>query len=333
MAYDAEGRSGRYRDRDDSTASRDYDRASNQERGRGVRDRDRYRERDDQRQGSGDGSIPRSNRERDHRRRDDGDRFHPYHRSPPRRGADPSANSTKEWDGAQMARPPSPSSSSNDGAAASPPTAPSSAVRKALPLPLSSLAEVARKHADADAAAVKPVFLTRQQREALALQRLEEERQKRAQEREAAQKAVQDLIKPTAPAPPPAPAFQSRDRRDRDPRRTGREPQRSAADVLKEREAALIKAQHLGQRLTDPKSSAAPPRVRLFEVQVQLRLVQPGRHQHGPVRAVREEARGRSAVRPRLRRRSRPQGAAQTARGARGADHAEAAPGRASGPR
>ena len=138
-------------------------------------------------------------------------------------------------------------------------------MKRPLPLPLSSLAEVAKKRSEAaqsEAASAKPVFLTRPQREALALQRLEEERLHRQREREAQQAAMQEALKAASPSPPTSSSSSSlppsRDRRERDPRRVPAVDSRdaSASDVvLREREAALIKAQHLGHRL-DAKTKA-----------------------------------------------------------------------------
>ena len=59
-------------------------------------------------------------------------------------------------------------------------------------VPLSSLEEVAKKKAENDAKDLKPVFLTKKQREELALKRLEEQRAAERAESNAAQQVQMD---------------------------------------------------------------------------------------------------------------------------------------------
>ena len=265
-----------------SAASSGRDEYRDSERSRdGYRDRekdqDRYRERGRER-----GRDRDRDRDRDrsgpHQQQRDGpaDRYHPYRRqSPPRRPADGSApfqpqvaatngsgqsdrngssSSSQQQHSASSTLPSTAGSSSASAAAPSASSSTAEAKKRSAPPPRSSAATAdAAKQAEADAAQQKPVFLTRKQREALALQRLEEERLKREEERRQQEQSMQQLIKPqTAAASPVSSTSSSSSRRERDSARgrdERREVKKTAEEELREREMALLKAQHLGQRL------------------------------------------------------------------------------------
>ena len=151
-------------------------------------------------------------------------------------------------------------------------------------IPIAQLAEAAKRKAiESDTQPLKPVFLTRKQREELALQRLEAERKEAEDERAKRKLAVQQLIQTQHQPSSTSNGGRHSDRDgDRDRHRTdgsrrggdrdsGRErdgnsrdrergrddrrgaPTRSSEDDLKERELAVIRAQALGQRLDSAK--------------------------------------------------------------------------------
>ena len=158
---------------------------------------------------------------------------------------------------------------------------------------IAQLAEAAKRKAtatEADSQPLRPVFLSRKQREELAVQRVEEERRGKEEERTRREQSTQQSVQAqqqqrqqrqnsgaansrTGDRDGDRGRERDRDRdradsgrwrdkdrdrdRDRD-RGRGREdrhsaPARSPEDELKERELALIRAQHLGQRLDGAK--------------------------------------------------------------------------------
>ena len=190
----------------------------------------------------------------------------------------------------QSASQPSASAAANTVGAPSSSPATSLLGKRVGSIPLSQLAEAAKRTATAaDTQPLKPVFQTRKQREELALQRAEDERREQEVERAKREQSTQKLIQAQQPHNDTnntghgdrggqrdsirdrgrdseradhrgwrdRESDRKRDRgRDNDRGRDGRHsaPSRTPADELKERELALIKAQHLGQRLDAPKA-------------------------------------------------------------------------------
>ena len=238
------------------------------------------------------GAWPRNgDGERDRGRdRRDGTRPQQPSHPPSQHSADVSA--TNQPSSSSQPSAPAPSSTATATAiatASASSTSPASSLlgKRVGSIPFSQLAQVAkRKATESDTQPIKPVFLTRRQREELALQRAEEERKEREEERAKREQSTQQLIQAqqqTAPPSNPNARLNDRERdrekdrdghrgdsrqwrdrdsgRDRDSHRDrdrGRDTRHSATarspeEDLKERELALIRAQHLGQRLDTTK--------------------------------------------------------------------------------
>ncbi len=239
-----------------------------------------------------------SSNDRDRRRWDDGRDSDNRRDRQPNTHSQPSHNTQPHRSPAAPAtsQPTAPSGvATNGGHAAS---APSSAAAASIlgkrvgSLPLAQLAEAAKRAAvESEASSLKPVFLTRKQREEMALQRMEEEKIEKEEERVKREQSTQQLIQAQQPSRDNHNSRQlfdreaergrerdrdipdsrrgrdrdagrpsDRDRGDRDSRGRGDRrsaPTRSPDEEMKERELALIKAQHLGQRL-DASKAARP---------------------------------------------------------------------------
>ena len=221
-----------------------------------------------------------------------------------------------KYDGNRTQQPPYPLTQSTSASAASTTTQPTSSTtstsssssapssssslssllgKRVGSIPIAQLAEAAKRKAiESDTQPLKPVFLTRKQREELALQRLEEERKEKEEETAKREQSIQQLIQaqhqPSNANDRHNDKDGGRDRerdreRDRDRDRTdsrrgwdrdrerdggnlrdrdrGRDdrrnaPTRSPDASLADRELAVIRAQALGQRLDTAKPAARP---------------------------------------------------------------------------